>query len=92
MASAATGLLLDSVIRSTSGIMAQNLQSRFESRVQRFAWVEEARLCNGVVLGVEFECDGVANRGSDVSRVVVQGTIVADNDFMVNWRGSRGGG
>ena len=41
---------------------------------------------------MEFKSDGVANGGSDVSRVVVQDTIIADEDLMVNGRGSRGGG
>lgn len=77
--------------------MARNLQSRFESRgtrcqFQRLAWVEEARLRDGVVLRVEFESDGVTNGGRDVSRVVTQDTIVADGDLVVNGHRSRGGG
>jgi len=65
------------VIQTAWGIMLHNhLQSGLKSRgtrrqFQRLAWVEETRLRDSVVLGMEFECDGVANGGRDVGWVVV---------------------
>jgi hypothetical protein len=72
-------------------------QSRLESRAARcrpqgFAWVQEAGLSNGVVLGVELEGDSVADGCRDVGWAVSQSTIGTNNDLMVSGNSSGSGG
>jgi hypothetical protein len=69
-------------------------QSRLEPSstrclLQRLAGLEEAGLGNGVVLGVEFKGDGIANGRRDVGRAVHEVAVRSDYDSVVYGNRSR---
>jgi len=47
-------------------------------------------LGDGMILGVKFESDGVADASSNVGGAIAEFAVGSDRDFMVNGDGSRG--
>jgi len=79
-------------------MIRKNIQARLEPNSagrgvnKRLTWLEEARLCYGVVLGAELECHCVTNGSADICGIVYELTIGTDDDFVIDglngWSGS----